>query len=113
MYALNLKGLVEGFDGCVDCGEFRGIWRALRGARRGSGARTGPGGIKRKGRAGPGGWTQISTRQSIVHSEGLVKIIMYWEAGFSGGKRGKKKRDSSHERRAMQNRTSLRGLRSE
>ena len=31
---------------------------------------------KRKGRAGPGWRTQVSTRQSIVHSEGLVKIII-------------------------------------
>jgi len=39
VYVLIWKGLAEGIDGCVDCGEFRGIWRGLADVRWGSGAR--------------------------------------------------------------------------
>jgi len=43
---------------------------------------------KRESRAGPGGWTQVFTRQTIVHLEEVVKIIIYWEADFLGEKQG-------------------------
>jgi hypothetical protein len=86
----------KGFDGCVDCEGFRWIWRGFPDTRRGSGARLRDWGIKRKGRTGPGGWTQVYTRESIVHQEELVKIIIYWRMDYSGEKRGRKKKAQNH-----------------
>jgi hypothetical protein len=111
MHVLILKGLAKGFDGCVDCRAFRRSWRnygllAGHAGVKAAASRRTPNwtrshdadrGAPRKARAGrvPGGWTQVFTSHSIVHQEGLVKIIIYWEAGFWGEKQGREKRDSS------------------
>jgi hypothetical protein len=65
VYVLIWKGLAEGFEGCVDGGGSRGIWRGLRGVvERGSGARIRDWGIKKKK---PGGARRLDA--SIYEGE--------------------------------------------